>query len=157
MKNTLQLILLFIVLTLASGCHKKFDHTPFTKTAIPSDCPLCDYADSLQGQYRGLATGFETPSNHDSLTITMEHIYLNLGNSLDSTKMFFKRIKQFDSSPDLETDTVALTSNSGIFYSGDSYNLSIIGDSMHIYDFYFDGQMPSATAILLQFDGKKLP
>lgn len=156
MKSTLHITLSFIVLTFSIGCHKKFDHKSFVKTEIPSNCPLCDYADSLQGQYRGLATGFETPSNHDSLTITMEHIYLNLGNSLDSTKMFFRRIRQYDTTTDPETDTVAISSSNGIFYSGSSYNLSIIADSMHIYDFYFSSQMPSATGVILQFDGKKL-
>lgn len=110
MKRLFQLITLVVVL---SGCNK-FEHTA---SLVEKQCTLCAFADSLTGTYEGLATGISVPSFYgngtDSMTVTVEHIFLNFDQHTDSTVMFFKTTKKFHSQPYVYYDTVAICTSDG--------------------------------------------
>ncbi len=142
------------------GCNKKFDHKPYTETNNPTNCELCGYANSMEGQYRGNSTTTASYPTQDSLTVSLEHIFLNLGPKIDSNIMYFRRTKDFDTRP-TQIDTVTINTNGGDFYPDaypgnyiNSCSMKIANDSMYIHNAvsYHIGY-----SILLDFKGKKLP
>jgi len=138
----------FILLLLLISCDKKFKHEIPTGEFIPSNCELCGYADQVSGQYRGYAI-FHSNNSHDSLTINMEHIFLNLGPQLDSTTMYFRRVWDFDL-VSTTIDTVSIQTNTGNF---NATPMKIFGDSMIINE-----QMPIPAGFIpiFSFNGKKI-
>lgn len=146
--KALQSISCILLLTLFS-CKKEFKHEIPTGEFIPSNCELCDYADQISGQYRGYAF-FHSGNFDDSLTISMEHIFLNLGPQLDSTTMYFRRVWDFDS-VSTRIDTVSIQTNTGNF---NATPMKIFGDSMIINQ---TTPIPAGFIPSFSFNGKKLP
>lgn len=153
-------IILFSFLLILGSCNKKFKHEgPVSPQTV--SCELCDYADSISGTYRGFSDIDYHPD--DSVTITLEHIFLNLGNNLDSTSMYFKVTKTFDSSSSPWISTVLLESkngNIGLFYSTSSWSnntswgtMYVKEDSLYVND-YVNNNMGSIE--IMDFKGKKL-
>lgn len=140
----------FVLLVLLLSCNKKFKHTISNEGTIPAECELCEYAEQISGQYRGFASSF-VYQWQDSLTVSMEHIFLNLGPQTDSTVMYFRRIKDFDTRP-TGIDTVSIQINSGNFAPVEMW---IFGDSMIIRPTvitHSQGKIP-----IMEFKGKKIP
>lgn len=137
-----------ILLLLLFSCNKKFKHSiPSDKTT--TNCELCSYADQISGQYRGIShSHFNTLQ--DSLTVSIEHIFLNLDPYTDSTTMYFKRTKDFDAHP-TRIDTVLIRKNSGDFTP---VAMKIFNDSMTIREEYYSTKQ---NIIVLYFKGKKIP
>ena len=146
--KSLQSISCILLLTLFS-CKKEFKHEIPTGEFIPSNCELCGYADQISGQYRGHAI-FHSGNFDDSLTISMEHIFLNFGPQLDSTTMYFRRVQDFDSVA-TSIDTLSIQTNAGNFYY---VSMKIFGDSMIIHQ-----TMPTPVGDIPMFDfkGKRIP
>ncbi|WP_300660464.1 hypothetical protein [Fluviicola sp.] len=138
-----------ILLLLLLSCNKKFDHSIPAQNTIPASCALCNYADQISGQYRGQAYS-QYYYFQDSLTVTMEHIFLNLGPQIDSTTMYFRRIKDYDTKP-TQIDTLLINTNNGDFSPVD---MKIANDSITILQMY---TAPSISVIKLDFKGKKIP
>jgi hypothetical protein len=139
----------FILLVLLISC-TKFKHEISTEETIPSNCALCNYADQISGQYRGYA--FSQYSNwHDSLTLSIEHIFLNLGPQTDSTTMYFRRVFDYDTRP-TRIDTVLINNSSGNFTP---VAMQISGNSLNIYSTI----QASSTVFLvtMSFNGTKIP
>lgn len=147
--KAIQFILSVLLLVLLS-CNKKFKHTISTAGTIPAVCELCEYANQISGQYRGHASSF-VYQWQDSLTVSLEHIFLNLGPQTDSTTMYFRRVLDFDTRP-TGIDTVRIDNSSGNFAPVEMW---IYSDSMIIrptvYDHYY-GALP-----IMEFKGKKIP
>lgn len=137
-----------ILLLILFSCNKKFKHEIPTGETIPSNCALCDYADQISGQYRGYAF-FHSGNFDDSLTLSLEHIFLNLEPQLDSTTMYFRRVWDFDS---LSTriDTVSTQTNTGYFTA----SMKILGDSLIIHQTM---PTPPGPVPIFDFKGKKIP
>lgn len=138
----------FILLLVLCSCNKKFKHT-ISAESTPKSCELCSYADQISGQYRGQAYS-QYYYFQDSLTVTMEHIFLNLGPQTDSTTMYFRRIKDYDTKP-TQIDTLLINTNNGDFSPVD---MKIANDSMTILQMY---NTPIISVIKLDFKGKKIP
>lgn len=138
----------FTLLVLLLSCNKKFDHSIPIESA-PTSCELCSYADQISGQYRGYSH-WHYNAFQDSLTVSIEHIFLNLGPYTDSTTMYFKRTKDFDTKP-TRTDTVCIQTNSGNFNPA---AMKIFNDSMIINERYYSTRY---SVIVLNFKGKKIP
>lgn len=137
----------YILLILLFSCNKKFNHTIPVQT-IPV-CQLCNYADQISGQYRGKVIS-PLYGYQDSLTIRMEHIFLNLGPQADSIIMYFRRVHDFDSKP-TSIDTVFIRSNNGDF---NPVAMKILGDSMIINRTVPTHSGPAST---FYFTAKKIP
>lgn len=99
---------LLILLVGAFGCNK-FEHETLT---LPN-CELCDYAESLEGIYRGMSGGFSAPNYGDSVTITVEHVFLGNSQYEDSTFVKLKVDYDFDSSSEIKTHIIELLNSSG--------------------------------------------
>ena len=89
----MKLLTTFILLALIVVACKKFVHED-VQVDIPP-CELCAWADSLEGEYAGHYT--YTFVNYmgqndtiDSLHFTVQHVFLNEGVLVDSTRMFFQ-------------------------------------------------------------------
>lgn len=153
MKKTLVLLsvgLLFI----GSSCKKEFNHTSPIEMNADNSCQICGYADSIQGIYRGLNSYHPWEPNDDTVNFKLEHFYMGLGNSKDSTLMFFHLMKDMGL-PSAEALTVSMDNASGIFYQTPLGDFLIIdGDSLHYRNVFFNGQ---DTVLIYQFDGKKIP
>ena len=67
--------LLPIIILVLFGC-KKFDHQD---PDLPSSCPLCEWADGLEGSYSGTIYRYygATPTDTFDTTINLTHIFLN--------------------------------------------------------------------------------
>jgi len=158
MRNTCVFVLIACCLL---SCKKKFKHAHDASGSMSTTCVSCPYADSISGNYRGLATGLHVPNNSDSLTITVEHVFLNLGGTLDSTRMFFDITLQFDSNPTPQyTHTGSIPcSNSGFSASnqngGYHTDILIANDSLHYHDWAYFWQTGFSYEYVL-FKGKKL-
>lgn len=160
MKKKSIISILLICILISWGCNKKFKHLTSGETSLPTHCELCDYADQISGQYRGYSETDGDFPDHDSLTIALEHIFLELGPKIDSNVMYFRRTEDFDTKP-THIDTVAINSNDGNFYPedypGNYYNsctMKVMNDSMYIHHgvTYHIG-----FAVLMDFKGKKIP
>lgn len=140
----------FVLLLLLFSCNKKFDHSISNEVTIPANCELCSYADQISGQYRGFSYS-QYYYFQDSLTVTMEHIFLNLGPQTDSMTMYFRRIKDFDTKG-TRIDTVLIKKNSGDF---NPVAMKIFNDSMTIDEKIYTHS--NGPVIILNFKGKKIP
>ncbi len=108
------LILLLAAFVLLNSC-KKFKHQDL---ALPA-CSLCAFADSLNGTYRGFADGMATPENNqtgwgDSVTMTVEHIYMHTSQYEDSTVMHFRTSFKYDSEIKTIYDTIQIKGPYGV-------------------------------------------
>jgi len=92
---------LFLICSVFFSCEKYEHKNP------EYQCELCAFGDSLEGTYRGVASGFDVypssdpnvnPTNGyvDSLTITVTRFYENLSDFADSTYLTFQINLQFD-------------------------------------------------------------
>lgn len=130
---------LVLSLGLVSSCNK-FEHETFT---VPS-CELCDYAETLEGTYRGLSSGIFAPNYSDSMTLFVEQIFLGNSQYEDSTYLHFKVYWNFDSSSDTRIEMIRTNNTSGDFKNG-RYNIS--PDSIVLN--YVDWTGPSSMATFL--------
>lgn len=102
--------LFILLLGLVFSC-EKFKHTD---QQIPS-CTLCDFAESLNGTYRGHATGINVPYNSDSVTVTVQQIFIGNSQYEDSTILCFATQRAFDQFPTyISRDTVQIAFSDGI-------------------------------------------
>ena len=139
-----------VVVSSLTSCNKKFKHQASNQVSLLTSCELCSYADSLAGAYRGKWTG--ASFSPDSATITLEHIYLSLGNPIDSSQMFFKKTTAFDNNP-TQIDTVSIADHSGLFYSINYDSLWIDANNiMHQHHWFSNGW---AVYSEIRFDGNK--
>jgi len=97
-----KLIGFFFVLMFIFSC-EKFDYKDVEPT---SNCSLCGYAASLNGTYRGYAKGlgvdYEIPPSYnegDSVTITVQQVFIGNSSIEDSTRMRFIISTTYDSWP----------------------------------------------------------
>ena len=142
----------WLLLLLALSCKKKIDYNnSLEPNPAPVNCPLCPFADSLSGTYKGFYTNFSNVT--DSMEIDLEHIFMNVGFGQDSTNMFFKLTKRYNNGNESQT-FVSMDNSAGVFYAnslGDS--LYIEEDSMHIVDVY----LTVPPSVGFRFNGKKMP
>ena len=154
--NRILNILFLMVLLIFAACKKEFNHKTIIEQNTDSACHLCNYADSLEGTYRGLVSYYPWQASADTVNIHVEHFFKSLGGQTDSTIMFFHLIQELiPSTAGYQTFTVSLDNPDGIFYEtpiGDK--LTIIGDSLHYTDFFIGIE---DTILVYKFDGKKLP
>ena len=142
--------IIFLSIALLFGC-SKFDHQDLN---VQQSCDLCDYADSLNGTYRGLVLNNELPAfvqlgdNYDSLTITVEHIFLNNDPYGDSLYMNFATSFAFDSIPDITYDTIQIRSASGQVHDSEFDTYNILLDSIIIY---YSGQFYTGPTQSIQY------
>lgn len=121
---------LFSFVVILSACNKKFKHEDYTSMSNPQNCSMCEYADSIEGTFH-IAYNYLNYYQVDTGTLKIEHVFLDLGPKIDSTKMFFKL-----TGPYLTGKIVSLDSPNGIFYnSGYGKKMYLDGDSI----FYEDG------------------
>lgn len=151
------LSILFLGLTfIILSCEKEFEHTNPIEVNSDTACHLCNYADSLEGTYRGVVSYYPWQPSNDTINIDVEHIFLSFGNHKDSTLMIFHFLQELiPAAAGYDSFTASIDNNSGIFYEtpiGD--RLTIIGDSLHYVD-YFVGI--EDTILRYKFDGKKIP
>jgi hypothetical protein len=83
----------FVLLWLIFSACSKFEHEQLD-VQIPS-CELCDWADSLEGEYDGhynykVNNWMIQVDTIDSLHFSVQHIFLDKGPFDDSTRMFFQ-------------------------------------------------------------------
>jgi hypothetical protein len=131
------ILIIGFILSLVS-CKKYTHHEP-----VAPNCNECSLADSLNGTYRGIAGGFQVPDNppgsySDSLTMTVEHIFLGNSQYEDSTVMHFKTSFKYDSSGDTIFDTVQVDLSTGVvaneaFRKYATFTQSIWGDGTGYY------------------------
>jgi hypothetical protein len=101
--------IVILLLGLLNSC-EKFEYTD--QQLLP--CTLCDFAESINGTYRGHATGINVPSNSDSVTVTVQQIFLGNSHYEDSTILCFVTKQAFDQYPTyIITDTVQIKSPDG--------------------------------------------
>lgn len=101
-------VILIALVCVVTSCNK-FEHTTFT---LPN-CELCDYAETLEGTYRGLAGGLSVPNYADSVTITVEQVFANNSQYEDSTLIRLNVDYNFDSSGIIRVHTIQLLNSSG--------------------------------------------
>lgn len=81
------------------------------------NCDLCAFAESIEGTYRGEVQGLQLSTNTnytDSVTMTVEHIFLSNNLIDDSTNMYFAITHERDSiDPGIFYDTIQIRSLSG--------------------------------------------
>lgn len=119
------------------GC-KKFDHS----YSEYERCELCDFADSLEGVYSGISSGIYDPFKYpyfsgDTFEYNVEHIFMNHGNYLDSTLMYFKVWGKFDFQQTYRYDTLIINSRSGSVIKDGYTTFWIKPDSMFVYYYYY--------------------
>ena len=112
----MKILWIFLLLTVF-GC-EKFDHS----NLLVPNCSLCDYAESIEGLYRGSVGGFSvtnnpnvpSPSyNGDSMTMNVQQIFLNQSAYIDSTKMYFVTEYWYDIDLIHKFDTIEILSDDG--------------------------------------------
>jgi len=106
----MRLIYLFFAIALLYSC-KKFEHSD----QVLPECSNCAFADSLTGTYRGEAGGVAVVPGwgSDSVTLQIQHIFMNTSKYEDSTVMHFRTAFKYDSQTKTIYDTIQITSNSG--------------------------------------------
>jgi hypothetical protein len=75
---------------------KKFEHKEFKI----SECVLCEYADSVEGVYRGYFKNGLASYLNDSANVVVEHFYPQSSVIEDSSIMYFKLTMTKDQTPD---------------------------------------------------------
>ncbi len=134
MKN----ITLLTVFALALISCSKFEHETLE---LPS-CDLCEYAPSLEGSFRGYASGIAVPNYGDSMNVSLEQIFLGNSQYEDSTYIHYRATYNFDSSTDNFEKIIRLKNTDGEFvqtiYFGSGSFVSYV-DSVKIYNSGFDG------------------
>lgn len=103
-------VLSFVLFSLLS-C-KKFDHQ---ELELPN-CELCDYAPTLEGSFRGYASGIAVPNYGDSMNIVLEQVFLGNSQYEDSTYIHYRVTYNFDSSSDDYEKIIRLKNTNGQFY-----------------------------------------
>ena len=145
------MLLFMALLFLGISCNKKFDHNSYSESAIPQDCPLCDYADSISGSFKGKYFSY---AGQDSIVVELEHVFLSLSPKIDSTKMFFKMIRHYNNGDSFEK-VVSLDNYNGLFYNTSYGNkMYLEGDSLHYEEGY--SHKMGFTPVFF-FDGKRIP
>ena len=128
MKKHLYIPIVAAVLVI-TGC-KKFEHGT---TDSPVACDLCAYAEGIEGTYRGEVNGqFPGGSSYvDSVTMTVQQIFLNNNAYDDSTTMYFATTHAMDTQgTSTDYDTIQIRSADGEvwFAGGEQFsNNGIIG------------------------------
>ncbi len=101
---------------------KKVDYSE-----LGTSCELCAFASVTEGTYRGLMTWDSTsltfPSGiilSDSVTVNVEHLFLNNNPYDDSTTMYFRTTWTRDQVGVINIDTIQIHNENGTvsFYSG---------------------------------------
>lgn len=96
-----------------TGC-KKFEHGT---VEAPSNCSLCSFAESIEGTYRGEISG-DYPGGGpytDSVTMTVQQVFMNNNAFDDSTTMYFATTHTMDNEgAGTEYDTIQIRSADGI-------------------------------------------
>jgi hypothetical protein len=101
-------VILIILVGSVVSCHK-FEHELFE---IPN-CELCQYAETLEGTYRGMSGGVAVPNYGDSVTITVDQIFLGNSQYEDSTFIRLEVNYDFDSSTVVKTHIIRLLNDNG--------------------------------------------
>lgn len=83
----------YLLLAVLFSCNKKFKHS-IQADNTPTSCKLCNYADNISGQYRGYASS-EFNNYHDSVTVSIEHIFLNNWNQIRFNHHVFPTCQRF--------------------------------------------------------------
>ena len=115
-------IIWIILLLIIVGC-KKNEHP------LPN-CSLCNYAENIEGIYRGRVDGYNglllqnnpnvPDSPTDSMTMTLQHIFMNQDPYTDSTIMFFRTEYWYDLNQIHKFDTIMIKSEDG-YFENDAY------------------------------------
>ena len=100
--------MLIAIIGVIASCNK-FEHETQT---IPN-CELCDYAETLEGSYRGASGGIGVPNYDDSVTISVAQVFAGNSQYEDSTLIRLKVDYDFDSSPTTRTHTIQLLNDNG--------------------------------------------
>lgn len=124
-------VILITMVGFVASCNK-FEHETF----ILPNCELCGYAETLEGTYRGLSYGIAVPDFSDSITITVEQVFLGNSQYEDSTFMRFKVYYDFDSSFDVEIHNITLLNSSGNCEANMSSVLGTSNQSSHPENYY---------------------
>lgn len=106
-----------LLILLLSAC-SKFVHEE-VEVETPS-CDLCDWADSLEGEYDGhyiyrVNNWMVQIEQVDSLHFSVQHIFMNNGPLDDSTRMFFQ------------------VTRTGGSYTNDGVSIWVVDDSLDIF------------------------
>ncbi len=110
----LNLIIVVLLTFFILGCSKD------KAVEIPR-CELCNFAESLNGTYKGIASGVavypDNPSipfsNNDSITIIVSHIFLHQNQIDDSTNMYFLPEYWYEMDQIHKFDTLKISSLDG--------------------------------------------
>ena len=110
MKKQLIILVLATVLVIV-GCNK-FEHE---SVEAPLACDLCSFAQGIEGTYRGEIHG-DPPSGPyvDSVTMTVEQVFMNNNSYDDSTTMYFATTHTMDTQgAGTEYDTIQIRTSEG--------------------------------------------
>ena len=141
MKKLIPLLLLL----LTNSCNK-FEHLDLTY--YPT-CDLCNFAESLNGTYRGYATGlgvdYEIPmvaNSGDSVTMTVQQVFIGNSSIEDSTRMRFLTSITYDSWPPgntPHTNIIEILRSDGFVEEGENKykGLCVLGGEPQMYSHYF--------------------
>lgn len=130
MKRYALLLFLFIM-----SC-SKFEHTDLNPNP---PCDLCDWASERDGVYSGVMYAYDNSTSSyeigDTVTFTVDHVFLNQSSFDDSTRMYFEITETWQSNGNvLQWIGSALDSSGAIdgdnYYSMHSARFDIQGDSI---------------------------
>ncbi len=130
---------------------RKFKHEP---TPSVESCELCSFAESLNGVYKGKqGPSIFGPINYcqplaDTFEYHVQHVFLNKGEYIDSTVMFFHIWGFYQTQPlNIFHDTISINNENGFVATPSSYGYNDIyllnKDSVRIYDYYPAAGWPS--------------
>ncbi len=129
-----RIAVLFMILTISLlqvSCDK---YNPGVLTN-PTNCELCSYADNVVGTYRGERIGFNLLTSSfysDSLTITLEQVFLNNNLYDDSTSIYFIMGSTYDTNVGITYyDTVTVKDETGKVMYEDEAEFWIRNDSIY--------------------------
>lgn len=151
MKNAISLFALSVVVLFS--CNKYEHHV----TVDSTPCELCGFADSITGMYKGFYWALYVPPGVNTTTDTFEyqvnHIFLDKGDPIDSTVMFFEVLGQWQTfATPMILDTIVLNARNGeVFSDYTIYNLN--PDSVHLVDHFQSG--PGTTMKYIDYKGYK--
>lgn len=145
-------IIYIVVLSVLLASCEKYEH----KDVVLPVCNLCEFADSLNGHYRGKATGICSGCN-DTLNYFIQHIFPpNLNMYEDSSIMYFSALSYFDSdTTNVTNETLKIDNSNGyVIVNGDNptqdYEFYIRPDSMRLLNLIAvpSGGLPLIDALL---------